>query len=298
MFGLFGKKKAQSPEEQLNSCQAKRDWPGLSRAYYDLGVTAMEEGNLEKAVLWLHRADTIYSAMDNVYEKLGEAITDDCSDRIGTLEDSALIYNDFPELVNVKADGLSETQVRIWGLLSLARLVKLCVRLSAAPGCEALGKLGWAVDVVFKTFQEPPTEEEFESLKGLCRQLYDLGDSPAFWGMGNQIDVPGKAPFQVFDLNGMMGVHLETEAYLDSHLQMILAKCQGQEPPKPETGILNCTLLPDYYVRTDKGSLEDVPQIKAEMARIQSDHDFLCSEITWEQIAERLKKYKELDILQ
>ena len=167
MFGLFGKKKAQSPEEQLNSCQAKRDWPGLSRAYYDLGVASMEEGNLEKAVLWLHRADTIYSAMDNVYEKLGEAITDDCSDRIGTLEDSALIYNDFPELVNVKADGLSEIQVRIWGLLSLARLVKLCDRLSAAPGCEALGKLGWAVDVVFKTFQEPPTEEEFESLKGL-----------------------------------------------------------------------------------------------------------------------------------
>lgn len=148
MFGLFGKKKAQSPEEQLNSCQAKRDWPGLSRAYYDLGVASMEEGNLEKAVLWLHRADTIYSAMDNVYEKLGEAITDDCSDRIGTLEDSALIYNDFPELVNVKADGLSEIQVRIWGLLSLARLVKLCDRLSAAPGCEALGKLGWAVDVV------------------------------------------------------------------------------------------------------------------------------------------------------
>lgn len=298
MFGLFGKKKAQSPEEQLNSCPAKRDWLGLSRAYYDLGTAAMEDGNLEKAVLWLHRADTIYSARDEVYEKLGETITDDCSDRIGTLEDSALIYNDFPELINVKADGLSDVQVRVWGLLSLSRLVTLWDRLSASPGCEALGKLGWAVDVVFKTFQEPPTEEEFEGLKNLCSQLYDLGDDPAFWGAGSQIDVPGGAPFQVFDLNGMMGVHLEAEAYLDSHLQMILARCQGEEPQKPETGILNCTLLPDYYVRTDKGSLEDVPQIKAEMARIQSDYDFLCSGIIWDQIAQKLAEYKALDILQ
>ncbi len=298
MFGLFGKKKEQSPEEQLAACQAKKDWPGLSRAYYNLGVAAMENGNLEKAVLWLHRADTIYSARDDVYEKVGEKITEDCSGRIGALEDEALIYNDFPELINVKADGLDDTRARIWGLFSLARLVKLWDQLSASPGCEALGKLGRAVDVVLKAFQEPPAEEELESLKNLCSELYDLGDNPAFWGLGSQIQVPGKAPFQVFDLNGMMGVLLEAEAYLDSQLKMILAKCQGEEPGEPETGIVSCALLPDYYARTGSASLEDVPQIKAEMARIQGDYEFLCSEITWEQIGEKVAEYKALDILQ
>ena len=63
MFGLFGKKKS------LEEYQKARDWDGLARAYYDLGVSAMDQGSLNMAVLWLHRADTIYSASDGVYEK-------------------------------------------------------------------------------------------------------------------------------------------------------------------------------------------------------------------------------------
>ena len=61
--------------------------------------------------------------------------------------------------------------------------------------------------------------------------------------------------------------------------------------------MVGCTLLPDYYVRTGTGSLEEVPQIKAELGRIQSDYDFICSEITWEQVSVRMWEYQELDIL-
>lgn len=294
-FHLFGKK--ETPEERLADCQRRRDCAGLARAYYDLGVAAMDKGDLNRAVLWLHRADTVYSAEDEVYDKVGEKIVDDCSERIGALEDAPLLYNDVPAQVEEKAGDLDSAQVRVWGLLSVARLVKLGERLSALHGCEVLGRLGWAADMMLKSFQAPPSQEEYGQLMDVCNQLYELGDSKDFYA-GGEIPISGGAPFQVFDLNGMMGVHLELNSYLDSHLRLLSALSQGQEPPSAECGIIGCTLLPDYYVRTGAaGRLEDVPQIKAELERIWSDFAFVSSGPAWTQVAERMDQYRQLDIL-
>jgi len=296
MFKIFGKKEG-SPEGQLAECQQKKDWAGVARACYQLGVDAMERGELDRAQLWLSRADTIYSADDRIFKKVGEKLIDDCSERIGQLENASLLYNNVPAQVEEVAGELEDVKARIWGLLSMARLVRLGERLAALPGCEVLGKLGWAVDTVLKSFQEPPTEEEFNGLRDMCGALYELGDASAFYDAGNEIEVPGGAPFQVFDLNGMMGAHLEINAYLDAHLQMVCALSREEEPPAPETGVIAEALLPDYYVRTGAGKLEEVPQIKAELERIWSDYRFLETDITWESVAQRVKAYKELDIL-
>ena len=164
------------------------------------------------------------------------------------------------------------------------------------PGCEVLGQLDWAVDTMLRSFQKPITQNEYGHLMNICNALYDLGDSEAFYG-GGEIDVPGGAPFQVFDLNGMMTI-LELNTYLDNHLRLLSALIQEQEPPETESSIIGCTLLPDYYVRTGTDDLEDVPQIKAEMERIESDYEFLCSDFTWTQAALRIDQYKALDILQ
>ncbi|MCI9608659.1 MAG: hypothetical protein HFG07_00330 [Oscillibacter sp.] len=296
MFKLFGKKET-SPEERLAECQKKRDWVGLAKAYYSLGTAAMDRGDLNRAQLWLHRADTVYSAQDEVYDKVGEKLTDDCSQRIGRLESEHILYNDAPAQVEEKAAGLGDVRVRIWGLLSLARLVKLGERLAVLPGCEALGRLGWAVDTALHSFQNPPSEEEFNGLRDLAGALYELGDSPAFWGAGSEVPAPAGAPFQVFDLNGMMGVHLEAEAYLSGQMEMAAALVQGQEPPAPETGIILGALLPDYYVRTGAARPEEVPQVKAELERIWSDYEFVCSGPSWEAVTERTAQYKKLDVL-
>ena len=296
MLGLFGKKEAKSPEERLATLQKKKDWAGLSKAYYEMGVEAMDKGDLNHAQLWLHRADTIYSAKDEVYEKVGGKIVDDCSDRIGQLEDESLLYNDVPTEIDEKAEELGDAQVRVWGLLSAARLVTLGERLSKMPGCEVLGELGWAVDMMFKSLQAPPSQEEYQKLMDICNGLYELDGGPHFWC--SEIEVPGKAPFQAFDLNGMMGVHLELNGFLDSHLRLLSALSQGaEELPRAESSMVGCTLLPDYYVRTLSGKPEDVPQIKAELARIWSDYDFVRSGLTWEQAGQRITEYKQLDIL-
>ena len=138
MFG-FGKKEVKSPDERLADLQRKKDWAGVSRTYYELGVTAMDVGDLHKAHLWLHRADTIYSADDNIYDKVGEKLMDDCSDRIGRLEDKdGLFYNDIPTEIEARAKELSDPQVRVWGLLSIARLVRLGEQLSRLPDCQTV----------------------------------------------------------------------------------------------------------------------------------------------------------------
>ena len=58
-----------------------------------------------------------------------------------------------------------------------------------------------------------------------------------------------------------------------------------------------CALLPDYYLRTCKEDLAGLPQIMQEVERIQADYAFVSSEVTWEEIAQRIAEYKELDIL-
>lgn len=300
MFGLFDNKK--NPEERLKKCLEKKDWDGLARAYYDLGTAAMDNGDLNRAVLWLSRADTVYSASDGVYEKASKnrlfhkEIVTDCSDRIGRLEEEDLLYNYIPAEMDEKMMELDDVQIRILELLSMARLVRLGEMLSRLPGCEVLGRLGWATDTIRKSFQKPITQEEYGQLMDVCNDLYELGDSPAFYG-GGEIAVPGSAPFQVFDLNGMVGVHLELNGYIDNHLRFLSALSQDLEPPEAESCLVGHTLLPDYYVRTGAADLKQVPQIRAELKRIQDDFDFVSSRITWEQVADRVKEYQTLDLL-
>ena len=296
MFGLFGKKETPSPEERLADLQRKGDWAGLAKAYYELGVGAMDKGDLNRAQLWLHRADTIYSADDGVYDKVGEKLTDDCSDRIGILEEKEeLLYNAVPAQIEEKADGLEDPQVRVWGLLSAARLVKLGERLAKLPGCEVLGQLAWAVDMMFKSFQTPPAQEEYQRLMDVCNALYELNGKAAYYT--GEVEVPGGAPLQLFDLNGMMGTEQELNGYIDGHLRLIAALSQGaEELPIAESGAVGCALLPDYYVRTGSAKPEEAPRFKAELDRIWSDYDFVRSGLTWEAVGERLSKYKELDI--
>jgi len=302
MFGLFGKKENKSPQERAADCQAKKDWVGLARAYYDLGVAAMDGGKQNEAVLWLHRADTVYSAKDEVFEKADKnrlfhpGIVDDCSERIGTLEDAPLLYNTILSEIEEKAEELDGgPKIRIWGLLSMARLVKLGERLAMLPGCEVLGQLDWAVDMICQSLRERPSQEDYDQLMDLCDGLYDLSDSEDFFGGGGEIPAPG-GPFQVFDLNGM-GTLLELNGYVDSHLRLVAALTQGKEPPSAETGVIACALLPDYYVRTLGGNPENAPQVQAELQRIWSDYEFVSTAMTWEQVEEKVAAYKQLDIL-
>lgn len=281
-------------EQRLARAQERKDLPALAKIYYDMGVHCMKNDDPNRAMLYLSRSDTIFSSRDDVYEQVKESVREDCSDRIGELEEMPLLTNEIPERMEEQAGlFLDDMQIRVWGLLTMARLVKVGEYLSVLPGCEVLGDLSQAVDLILRSFQERISQEEYQFLLDICDQLYELGDDECFSDMTQQVEIPGGMPLQAFDLNGLL-VLTELNLYLDSHLRLL---SQGADNSEAEMGLVPCALLPDYYLRTCQADLSQLPQIIKEIARIEDDYEFVRSKITWQDIAGRIAKYKELDIL-
>ncbi len=276
-------------EQRLLKAQEKKDLPEMAKIYYDMGVHCMKNDDANRARMYLSRCDSIYSSDDDVYEKVKKSIREDCSERLGELEELPLLTNEIPQQIEEQAEELSDVQIRLWGLMTMARLVQVGKRLSHIAGCEVLGDLDEAVDVILRSFQEPVSQADFQFLTDVCDELYDLGDDE----FAGQVEVPGGAPFQVFDLDGLL-VATELNLYFDSHLRLL---SEGPEDSPTETGMIACALLPDYYLRTCKEDLASLPQILQEVERIQADYEFVSSQMTWEGIAQRIVGYKELDIL-
>ena len=149
--------------------------------------------------------------------------------------------------------------------------------------------------MMFSSFQQPPTQQEYQHLMDVCNALYELNGKAVYYT--GEVEVPGGAPFQVFDLNGM-GVLLELNGFLDSHLRLLAALSQkADELPTAESSVVACALLPDYYVRTGAGRLEEVPRIKAELARISDDYAAVRDQLPLEEIGKKITQYMQLDIL-
>ena len=281
-------------EQRLIRAQKREDLPALVKIYYEMGVHCMKNGDPNRAMLYLSSSDTIFSSNDDVYEQVRESVREDCSQRIGELEKMPLLTNQISEQIEETAEFLlDDIQTRLWGLLTMARLTKVGKRLSDLPGCEILGELGRITDLILQSFQQPITQEEFQYLMDACNRLYELGDDECFSDLTQQADVPGGAPIQAFDLNGLL-VLTELNLYLDSHLRFL---SKGPENSEAEAGLIPCALLPDYYLRTCKEDLSLLPQIQQEIARIQDDCEFVRSRMTWRNLADRVAQYKELDVL-
>ena len=261
----------------------------LCQTYYQMGVAHMDAGRPAEAMLFLSRADTIYSAKDEIYEAVGSGLTDDCSERIGTLEEEPTLHNDFPQAVEELAEQLDEDLIRVWGLFTLCRLVKIGERLSALPGCECFGELRWAAEFVLRSFQQEVTGAQLQRLQDIGNTLYELTGSPAYFA-GGAVGGPGGPDFEVFDLNGLL-VPEELMMYLTAHVDRITG-----EASNVVTEIIPCALPIDYCLRT-AGQEEGHPLIQREIARIQSDLDFLRTGPTWAAVNQRAAAYMDLDIL-
>lgn len=127
-------RKLEKLESQLFQAQAERDLVKLSKAYYNIGITYIKNGDYDRAMVYLSRSDTIFSSDDNVYEAVGENIIEDCSERIRKLENSPILTNQIIEYIDNLAENLNDEQIRLWGLMTMARLVKVFDRLSVLPG--------------------------------------------------------------------------------------------------------------------------------------------------------------------
>jgi len=250
----------------------------------------------------------------------------DCSERIGRLKDAPLFYSIVPAEVAEMAKELDDTQIRMWCLLSMARLARLGERLAALDGCKVMGQIGWAVDTILRLCQFPAIQEEFERkvdeevtvpigrnvarnafkkrfredygiLSGLPDRFFDFSYSDVFLFNNAEVSVPGGAPFQVLDLNGM-GVLSELVSFLGNTKRAFESQRNNETPPLAVTGIIGCTMPLDYFARTLGGNPEDVRQVKAERQRIWYDCEFVRGHPTWKAVERQAAMYKDIDILE
>ena len=61
--------------------------------------------------------------------------------------------------------------------------------------------------MMLHSLQTPPSQEAYQRLMDMCNALYELNGKPVYYS--GEIEIPGKAPFQLFDLNGLFGVEQE-----------------------------------------------------------------------------------------
>ncbi len=276
---------------RLEEAKLRGDAAEISKIYYILGTRCMEDGDAARAILYLCRCDAFAGASDSVSGKLGRPLLDDCAQRLARLGEAPVLTSEIISQVMDRAKVLSDSQVRLWGLLTMARLAKVGQRLSVLQGCQALGRLGQTAKLVLRSLYRQVSPEEIGFLQETCSQIYRLVDSIYMLDPDSQVPAP-LGPLEALDLNGGMA-YTQLNLYLDNHLRFL-----NNRSVRPEAGLIPCALLSDYYLRVQDGPLERMPQIQAELRRVQDDQKFLRDSPTRDALTERVKRYLATDILE
>ena len=298
MFGfLKGKKKGlEELLTQASVLEKELSLSTLAHTYYEIGKLYQEKDDLERAKLYLERANTLYSNFDEVYDKC-QSFMEDCDERLGALEEEDILYNSLLEQVEEKASEFSNEEKFYWGLLSLARLESTLKRLAVCPGCEILLETEKVLTLWIQSMHQDMQEADREYLNDFLGRFYEFGDSEAFVDVSNQVPLSDGTVLQFFDLNGndtMTCLHL----FIDTCFSALSAGADWVEVgDDAEVDFIACTILGDYYLRTQDGNLRDNPKVQEELARIWSDAEFVDNEPEIDEVIERIQAYRKLDLL-
>ncbi len=265
----------------------------LIREYLKLGSYYMDRGDPDRAFLYLNRCAAMVDFERRDSGLLDRASTQDCKNRLATLEQGPLFVRKIQGEVDEKARMLEPRLVRIWGLFSLCRLACIGNRFSRLKDCKPIGTIGTVARYFYPPRQKRMKRREFKKLDSLIEWVEQWQKDFYFFG---PLYVPGPyGPLQLFDLVGMDGIRslywfLEREyCNYDNELP--------EEKMYTEPHIIPVTLLPDYYLRICDTSIWNVSLMKEELERIRSDFEFLRSNPVPTQIQARLNQYVVMDIL-
>lgn len=303
LFSLFKKQ----PEKAADpaALQAKGDFAGLSKLYFQMGKDALAQGDQDRARMWLGRGQAFTDASDKIYEKVGDAVIDEASDLLSELEEAPLLVNEVTQRVEEEFETLSGSQRWQWATLTFCRLQKLLEAAGALSGCEPLADTGAVIDALFAHFYSGASDEAWGRVEAYNDFLFQWADSPAYFDPRQEIPVSGGAPFQLLDLNGEI-VPTELNLYMDILVNGRLSarQMEGTAPQavldslnvNDYSGMARCALLSGYYLRTCGGKLDDMPQVQAEIARIWDDLEFVRTEPDREAVERRAAEYRKLTL--
>lgn len=291
---LFGEKEKGVEEllESLQKAQKSKDFVKVAKLYYQLGEFYYQQGNKEKAWLYLNRFDNLSGSRDDIYGKIPEKQMDQASDWIGELEESDLYLNELMNWTEEEAEGLDVIQKAKWNLLTLARFEKLFLQLSKLPGFELLSNYGRIVEILAQAIYSPIGEAEYGEVLKFVQAFYPFTDSEAMADVSNRIVIEGGADFEAYDLQGGCTL-LNMYTLMDDILQYAE---QRRDMGDIGTDLLSNVLLADYYIRTHEEPLREIPAVQAEVNRIRKDLEFVKSNPVRETFMEQMKQHGKLMI--
>lgn len=290
---IFGKKK--SLEELLSllsDAQNKGSFMKIAELYYEVGQKYLEEGQDEKAFLYINRFDSLSSSDDAIYEKFSEKV-EQASKWIEILEQKDFFTNRLRDLADEKGMSLDLTQKIQWNLLTLARFCVLFERLSILPGFDVFKNYNKVTEILTQSLYHETNEEELDILNKFILDFYSFADSKALADTRNRISVDGSDDFEAYDLIGagtltLLNIH----ALLDDLAQI----AAGNDIDDINVDLVTNALLADYYIRTKNVKPDAIPALNDEKARIFGDYEFILSNPSEVDFTARMNEYKKLSL--
>lgn len=290
LFGsLFGNKKSiDDLLSELDKAQKNSDYVQIAKLYYDIGEKYLKEGKEEKAFVYINRFDNLTGSDDTLCKKF-EKKHEQVSDWIIMLEDKPFYAKLMQDKVNELSENLSLTQKMQWILLTLTRFCTLFSKFSNFQGFEILRQYENIIDILTESMFFNLNEAETKSLSDWLVRFYDFTDSKVVYNANNQISIAGKEPFQACDFSGDL---LLTNMY--EALDELLQRAEIDDPDDFNMDMVTSGLLTGYYVRTSTENIRNIPAIKSEQSRIESDYEFICTLPSRDEFMKRILEYKKI----
>lgn len=180
-------------------------------------------------------------------------------------------------------------------------------KLSVLPDFEGFEELSERIDYVcgglYGTLDIDDSEEIWEAMMDYDDLLEDVFGSVVMSDYTQTVKISHQPDFVPADLeSGDVGTHYFGMAFWALRRFIFDTEEQLSECAIPSTARLDepvnmefvaCGLLADYFYRTSDTSLEEIPQIQNETARIFSDYDFVKSAPDYQAFRQRIDSYKK-----
>lgn len=294
LFGwLFGKKN-QNIEDllaALTKAQESANYVQIAELYYAISEKYLKEGAEEKAFVYINRFDNLTGSDDALCKKF-EKKEEQASDWIGMLEEKPFYTKRMQDKIEELSETLNLRQKMQWNLLTLARFCTLFQKFSNFSGFEVLRQYENIIDILTESMFFDLRTDETQNISDWLVRFYDFSDSKEAADARNQIPVSGRSPFQACDLSGDL-LLVDMFGTLDD----LLKRAETNKSEDFDMAIVTAGLLTGYYVRTSTGNMQDIPEVKAEQARIESDYEFVCMNPSREQFMERMSEHKKVTLV-
>ena len=299
----------------LEAAQKKGNFKKVAKQYFKIGKAYKKQGNIEKAIYYLERFDSVVGGDNDLYDKFAKK-DDLATEWISELQiEHPPITERIRKEVDKTAKTLNIIQLAQWNLLTLARCTILFHKFSMIPAFGVLAQYETVLNMLTKGIYGHQEAVDEDLLFSFTDELGDIFNSFDSMNNHHKVSIDGGADFVVTDLESNSGTYNLTTILEDlSELaagadvdelscNFVFHRYHSEYQQYDDDDDLSYNFVPnglfaDYYIRTQNTSIEHNQWIQQEKERIWSDFEFVKNEPTEDAFAERMAAYMKLSLPQ